>query len=149
MGLFSFFLGGAKKDNTERMQQAARGQSVVGNVLGGSPYMREWRKQNQEIGKQHREQEKSLRKQWRLQDKRMEHELGKAERKYGEDFANRKRKEIQRERDRALEDMEKREKKQNKKPHIVARTIKHYRSPSPPPPPFRGEGSLRLCAERG
>ena len=124
MGIFSFFFGGTKKDTTERMQKAARGQSVVGNLLGSSPYMREWRNQSKNIHEQYLKQEKSLRKQWRMQDKHIEYEMAKVRRKYGETTEKRQRADIQRARANMLENMEREE---NEHIRNIAPTIKQYR----------------------
>lgn len=124
MGIFSFFFGGTQKDTAEHMQQAARGQSVVGNLLGSSPYMREWRKQNKEITKQYRKQEKSLRKQWKREDEHIESEMARVSRKYGETTEKRQRADIQRDRARALQDLEREE---NEQVRSIANTIKQYK----------------------
>lgn len=124
MGIFSFFFGGTKRDDTEHMQRAARGQSVVGNFLGSSPYMQEWRKQNKNIREQYRLQEKSLRKQWKREDEHIEYEMAKVRRKYGETTEQKQRADIARSRAKMIENMEREE---NEQIRSIASTIKQYR----------------------
>lgn len=116
--LLSLFLGEGKQKKEERMRRAAQGQSVVGNVLGSSPYMREWSKQKRQLLEQYDNKERSLRKQWRREDEDIARSLGKAqgryERKMGPEkgakyygkYEQDERRQIQKERDRELLEME-------------------------------------------
>lgn len=118
MSIFSFFFGGSKKDDAQRMQEAARGQSVIGNLFGSSPYMQEFGRQRKEIIKQHQKQEKALRKQWRREDQHIQRSFDKEKARYARNMNEKDaarfyakweadhRREIQRKRDRVLEDME-------------------------------------------
>lgn len=114
MSVFSFFFGGSKKSDAERMQDAAHGRRVLGDVFGRSPYMREWRRQNKEIGKQYRLQEKSMRKQWKKEDENIQRAFDKEKARYERRGAGKyyskweadHRREIQRERAKELEKME-------------------------------------------
>ncbi len=118
MGIISTLLGGKTKKDEDYMRRAAQGQSVVGNVLGSSPYMKEWSRQKREILEQYEKKERSMRKGWRQEDidinrdlekvagryeRRMGEEKGK---KYSDEHVRDKQREIQRQRDRALQDME-------------------------------------------
>lgn len=126
MSIFSFFFGGPKKDDAQRMQEAARGQSVVGNVFGSSPYMREWRSMHKEVIEQHKKQEKALRKQWRREDEHIQRSFDKEKARYARNMSEKDaarfyakwetdhRREIQRKRDRVLEDMERKKHEQTR-----------------------------------
>ncbi len=118
MGIISSIFWGKKESDEDRMKRAAQGQSVVGNVLGTSPYMREWGRQKQDIRERYEKQERSLRKQWRREDEEIGRNLekvqGKYERKMGPEKAEKyygqyereHQRKIQRERDLALKEME-------------------------------------------
>jgi len=116
--LSSLFFGEGKKKKEERLQRAAQGQSVVGNVLGSSPYMKEWGRQKRDILEQYDNKERSLRKQWRREDEQIARDMSKAqgryERKMGPEKAGKyygayerlQKRIVQRGRDRELLEME-------------------------------------------
>ena len=96
------------------MKRAAQGQGVVGNILGTSPYMKQWGREKREIMEQYDKKEISIRKQLRREDidiarglakdrGRYQRKMGpeKGEKYYGEHERDEWRK-IQRERDREL-----------------------------------------------
>src|SRR5258708_3739307 len=69
MGLYSaIFGGGPKKKDPEQMQKIARGQSVLGNLTGSSPFMREVTSQKKDVNKDYKYREISMRKQWARED---------------------------------------------------------------------------------
>lgn len=118
MGIIDLLLGGKREKDEDRMRRAAQGQSVVGNVLGSSPYMKEWGRQKRQILEDYKLKERSLRKQWRREDEDIWRSLGKMQGKYerkmgpekGQIYYGKYEREQQRklqwERDRALQDME-------------------------------------------
>jgi len=90
MGYFlSLFLGEGKRKKEERMRRAAQGQSVVGNILGSSPYMKQWGREKRDILEQYDKKEISIRKQLRREDieiaRDLEKDKGRYTRKMGEE----------------------------------------------------------------
>lgn len=118
MGIISSLLFGPKKNDEDRLRRAAGGQSVVGNVLGTSSYMKEWNRQKREILDQYEIKERSLRKEWAREDQTINREFSKDKARYDRKmnpdkaarfYAAHKRDEqrsIQRDRDRTLLEME-------------------------------------------
>lgn len=85
--LASLFFGESKRKKEERMKRAAQGQSVVGNLLGSSPYMKQWGREKREILEQYDNKERSIRKQLRREDidihRGLEKDKGRYARKMG------------------------------------------------------------------
>lgn len=133
MSIFSLFLGGSRKSDAERMQDAAHGRAVLGDLFGSSPYMREWKRQNKEIGKQYRKQEKELRKQWRREDEHIQRQFDKEKERYERRGASKyytkweadHRRDIQRERAKILDKMEL---ERNQQVRNIGPTIKKFGS---------------------
>jgi len=109
------------------MEDAARARSFFGDVFGTDPYRKEWSRQRKQVLKQYKMQERSMRKGWHREDQHLEREFAKMERRHGANFAARQRKELQRERNKALENM-----KYEKSDAIrgISRNIRDYRDTS-------------------
>jgi len=83
MGFFSAIFGsGTKKTDAQRMQSIARGQSIIGNVAGSSPYMQQWRRENKSLHEEYVKQEKNMRKQWERADIETNRSLQKEKERY-------------------------------------------------------------------
>ena len=138
MGLYSaIFGGGSKKKSPEELQKIARGQSVVGNVLGSSPYMDEWRRQNKQNSENYAQQERSMRKKWGYEDAEMNRSLQKERDRYYRKYKDpkeaekwfsqyeaKKRREVQGERDRELRALKE---EKNQQQRDIAKNIKQWR----------------------
>lgn len=136
MGIISALFGPKPKRDEEYMRRAAEGSSVVGNILGSSPYMKEWTRQKREILEQYEKRERSMRKQWFAEDQdinrgldkvrgRYERRMGaeKGQKYYGQ-YEREQQRKIQRERDRALKDMEQ---EKNEAIRNIQKNIKQWR----------------------
>lgn len=138
MGLFSaVFGGGSKKKNPEDMQKIARGQSVLGNITGSSPYMDEWRRQKKDLSQDYAQQERSMRKKWGFEDieinRNLQKERDRYYRKYKDpkeaekwfmQYETKKRREIQRERDNEARAMKE---EKNQEQRNIAKNIKQWK----------------------
>ncbi len=123
MSIFSAIFGGGKKykekREQERMQNAARGQSVLGNIFGSSPYIQEWRRQNKDLNQKYKYDNISLRKQWAWEDIAISRDREKERQRYNRKYKNpedaakwfgkwdtEKRRELERDHKHQREDME-------------------------------------------
>jgi hypothetical protein len=135
MGIISTLFGG-KKNDEDRMRRAAQGQSVVGNVLGSSPYMKEWSRQKRHVLEDYEKRERSLRKQWRHEDEDISRSLGKMQGKYERkmgpekgqkyygEYEREQQRKIQRERDRVLQELER---EKNEDIRNIQKNIKQWK----------------------
>lgn len=139
MGLYSaLFGGGRKKQDPEKMQKIARGQSVLGNLVGSSPYMEEWRRQNKENYKNYVLQEKSMRKKWAREDLEIARYQGKKRDEFNRRYAKNPKdaerfflswkmeqdRKLQRERDNELRDMKE---EKNQEQRNISKNIKQWK----------------------
>ncbi len=129
--------GGSKKKSPEEMQKIARGQSVLGNIVGSSPYMEEWRRENKSLYEDYEKRNRSMHKRWKFEDieinRNFEKERARYYRRYKDpkeaekwymQYETKKRREIQRDRDNEMRDM-KEEKSQQQRD--IAKNIKQWK----------------------
>lgn len=135
MSIFTIF-SGSKKNDAERMQDAAHGRAVLGDLMGSSPYMREWRRRKKEISEDYKKQEKNVRKDWKREDEYLEREFEKEKERFGRRMDEKNaakyygtweakhRREIQKERSKMLEKMERDEHRQVRE---IGPTIRQFK----------------------